>query len=544
MQRYSFRANRRNPGEGFSLNSLNLCTSLGIRIRIPIFEYQLTGMLKVFSVEQIRQADAYTIANEPVASIDLMERAASACYDWILSRLAGKNPEFFIYCGPGNNGGDGLAIARMLSRSQYKVNVAIPDDPSRFSPDFTINLERLKSTSAEVKTLMECLDWQPADDDVMIDALFGSGLTKAIAGLMQDVVNAMNRNKGIVVSVDIPSGLFADQPVKTGDPVVKADYTLSFEFPKTAFFFPENDVYTGEWIVLPIGIHPGFTEQEHCNTYYVTHQGIKSFLKPRSKFSHKGTYGHSLLISGSLGKMGAAVLAARACLRSGTGLLTVHIPECGNNILQTAVPEAMVDLDNGQNECSVIPDLTPYSAVAIGPGIGMSREATNAVRLILQEAKVPLVIDADALNILAEQKTWQAFIPAGSILTPHPREFERLAGKAANGFEKLQLLRDFCLRHRVYVVLKGAHTITCSPGGNCFFNSTGNPGMATGGSGDVLTGIILGLLAQHYAPVEACLLGVYLHGLSGDMIAAVSAQESMVAGDLVEGLGQAFRTLY
>jgi NAD(P)H-hydrate epimerase len=204
----------------------------------------------------------------------------------------------------------------------------------------------------------------------------------------------------------------------------------------------------------------------------------------------------------------------------------------------------MVDLDNGQNECSTIPDLTPYSAVAIGPGIGMSREATNAVRLILQEAKVPLVIDADALNILAEQKTWQAFIPAGSILTPHPREFERLAGKAANGFEKLQLLRDFCLRHRVYVVLKGAHTITCSPGGNCFFNSTGNPGMATGGSGDVLTGIILGLLAQHYAPVEACLLGVYLHGLSGDMIAAVSAQESMVAGDLVEGLGQAFRTLY
>lgn len=544
MQRYSFRANRRNPGEGFSLNSLNLCSSLGIRIRIPIFEYQLTGMLKVFSVEQIRQADAYTIANEPVASIDLMERAASACYDWILSRLAGKNPEFFIYCGPGNNGGDGLAIARMLSRSQYKVNVAIPDDPSRFSPDFTINLERLKSTSTEVKTLMECLDWQPADDDIMIDALFGSGLTKSIAGLMQDVVNAMNRNKGIVVSVDIPSGLFADQPVKTGDPVVKADYTLSFEFPKTAFFFPENDVYTGEWIVLPIGIHPGFTEQEHCNTYYVTHQGIKSFLKPRSKFSHKGTYGHSLLISGSLGKMGAAVLAARACLRSGTGLLTVHIPECGNNILQTAVPEAMVDLDNGQNECSMIPDLTPYSAVAIGPGIGMSREATNAVRLILQEAKVPLVIDADALNILAEQKTWQAFIPAGSILTPHPREFERLAGKAANGFEKLQLLRDFCLRHRVYVVLKGAHTITCSPGGNCFFNSTGNPGMATGGSGDVLTGIILGLLAQHYAPVEACLLGVYLHGLSGDMIAAVSAQESMVAGDLVEGLGQAFRTLY
>jgi NAD(P)H-hydrate epimerase len=290
-------------------------------------------------------------------------------------------------------------------------------------------------------------------------------------------------------------------------------------------------------------LHAEINESEPCNHYFVTKNGIKRLIKLRRKFSHKGTFGHALLISGSLGKTGVTVLASRACLRSGTGLVTAHIPISGYQIMQSSVPEAMISLDTNENDISRFPDLMPYSAIGIGPGLGTSSSSRNLLRLLIQEVKVPLVLDADAINILAEEKTWQAFIPAGTILTPHPKEFERLAGKSNNGFETLELLKNYCIRRRVFIVLKGAYTVTCTPSGSCFFNSTGNPGMATGGSGDVLTGIITGLLAQHYSVLDACLLGVYLHGLSGDIAAHEIGMESMIAGDLITYLGLAFKSL-
>jgi ADP-dependent NAD(P)H-hydrate dehydratase / NAD(P)H-hydrate epimerase len=501
-------------------------------------------MLKIFSVDQVRRADDYTIQNEPIPSIDLMERAAGRCFAWILPKLAGKKPEFYIFCGPGNNGGDGLAIARMLNRANYGVHVAIPDPGTKFSTDFKINLDRLKDEGTGTISFIEGMHWNPDPDDVIVDALFGSGLSKPVSGHLADVIRNINSQECIVVSIDIPSGLYADKAVSKEDAVVNADYTLSFQFPKLAFFFAENDLHLGEWEILPIGLHQGMIDTEPCHTFFITENGVRQLLKPRRKFSHKGTYGHALLISGSLGKTGASVLASGACLRSGAGLLTTHLPKCGYQVLQASVPETMVSMDSDEEECSRLPDLGPYSAIGAGPGLGTSEKARNVIRLLLQEAKVPLVLDADALNILAEEKTWQAFLPAGSILTPHPREFERLSGKTSNSFEQIESLRSYCIRNKVYVILKGAYTITGTPSGSCFFNSTGNPGMATGGSGDVLTGIITGLLAQHYTALDACLLGVYLHGLAGDLAAEKIGKEALIAGDLVRYLGKAFKKLY
>jgi len=500
-------------------------------------------MIKILPVSMVREADLYTIQHEPVKSVDLMERAAGQCFRWIKEKLSGNNAVFYIYCGPGNNGGDGLALARMLHLDSNRVFVAIPRDHGRYSDDFCVNLDRLHEAGIRPVTLEDSLQWEIGQGDFIIDALFGSGLSKPVTGIVEEVIARINQMQAVVIAIDMPSGLYADRPVDKGAAVVKADYTLCFQFPKQSLLFMENELYAGNWEILPIGLHQDYIQQAECNSFLLTAEEIRKIRKPRRKFSHKGTYGHALLIAGSHGKMGAAVLSSRACMRSGVGLLTSHVPGCGYQIMQTAVPEAMISMDPDHNECSRIPVLAPYSAVGIGPGLGTSKEATNTVRLILQEARVPMVLDADALNILSEQRTWQAFIPSGSILTPHPGEFERLVGKWNHGFELMELLRDFAFRLRVYIVLKGAHTIVCSPGGNCFFNTTGNPGMATGGSGDVLTGIILGLLAQHYSPIDACILGVYLHGKAGDLAASKHSQEAMTAGDIIEAMGKAFQSL-
>jgi NAD(P)H-hydrate epimerase len=428
----------------------------------------------------------------------------------------------------------------MLHAASYKVNVAIPDEKEKFSTDFNLNLVRLRESGIVPASLSEACGWTPAEDSIIIDALFGSGLSKPVTGIMEEVINCINSMKGIVVAIDIPSGLFADIPAEKGAVIVHSDYTLSFQMPKLAFLFSENEIFTGEWQVLPIGLNEDFIAHEPCNQYLVTREALIPLRKLRSRFAHKGTFGHALLISGSYGKMGAAVLASESCLRSGTGLLTTHIPQCGYSILQTAVPEAMVSLDRNDKSCSQLPDLSAYSAIGIGPGIGKSEETTSVLKLLLQEAKVPLVMDADALNILSENKTWLAFIPGGSVLTPHPKEFERLAGTWKNSFEMIRILKEFTLKYQVYVILKGAYTAISTPGGSIFFNPTGNPGMATGGSGDVLTGIILGLLAQRYSSVDACLLGVYLHGLAGDLAAAEYGFEAMLAGDITRNLGKAF----
>lgn len=502
-------------------------------------------VMKILSVEQIREADNFTIKNEPVSSIDLMERAAKQLFRWIRKRVDNSHV-IQVFVGPGNNGGDGLVLARLLTEKNYEVNVFIIRFTSKTSQDFQINHDRLKKMDEanifEVKTKSDLK--QIHENDIVVDALFGSGLTRAVSGFVGDVIDFMNNNAAVKIAVDVPSGLFADKhsDPKTGK-IIRADYTLSFQLPKLAFLLSENDQFVGSWHILDIGLSHEFINKTATKHFVMQKRDIVPMLLQRKKYDHKGNYGHALLIAGSYGKMGATILASKACLRSGVGLLHAHIPKVGYEIMQIASPETMISLDRYDKYFSEIPNLAMYNVVGIGPGLGMEHQSQMALKLLIQEYKHPMVFDADALNILSENKTWLAFIPAGSVLTPHPKEFERLVGKWSDDFDKLELLKKFCSKYGVYVVLKGAHTATCFPDGNIYFNKTGNPGMATAGSGDVLTGIITGLLAQGYTSGQAAVIGVFIHGLAGDIAAKKSGHEALVAGNIVDSLGKAFKKL-
>jgi NAD(P)H-hydrate epimerase len=318
--------------------------------------------------------------------------------------------------------------------------------------------------------------------------------------------------------------------------ILKADYTLSFQFPKLAFMFPEYDAFVGKWEVLDIKLHKDFIDNVETLNFFTTEDVVKPIIRKRTKFSHKGTYGHALLVAGSSGKTGAALLAAEACMRTGVGLLTTHLPKDALLPMQVYLPEAMTSIDKSSTHCSEINDILPYTAIGVGPGIGKNEETVTLLKKIIQEATQPLVLDADALNIIADNPTWLSFLPDNTILTPHPKEFDRMFGMTNNSYERLELQRKMSVVHNIIIVHKGAHTAITFPNGTCFFNSTGNPGMATAGSGDVLTGIILSLLAQRYTPQEAALLGVYLHGKAGDMAAEKLGMESMIARDIIGNL--------
>ncbi len=501
--------------------------------------------MKILPIEKIREADAYTIEHEPIADIDLMERAATELFEWVMAN-ADPGRRILIYCGTGNNGGDGLVLARLLAQHEREVEAVLVRYSDRLSPSCMTNLSRAKKVAGlvlhEAATMKDVPS--PLETDIVIDALFGSGLTRPVTGFPAEVVDLVNGSGAVIIAVDAPSGFFCDT-TNTGNAgaIVRADYTLTFQFPKYGFLFPENEPYVGHWEVLPIGLHPEFIRQVETKNHFLIQGDCRDLYRPRSKFSHKGSYGHGLLIAGSFGKMGAAVLAAKAGLKAGAGLITAHIPEKGNTILQTAVPAAMVSIDTDPVMFTRHPDPGPFSAIAVGPGIGARKETANALKLLIQNAGQPLILDADALNILGENRTWIPFIPKGSIFTPHPKEFERLVGHSVNHFERNDMQREFSVKHQAYVVLKGAHTCISTPDGSCYFNSTGNPGMATGGSGDVLTGILLGLKAQGYGSLATCLLGVYLHGLAGDIAAEKWGMDALTANNITHHLGMAFKKI-
>jgi len=504
--------------------------------------------MKILSAEQIRQTDAYTIAHEPVASIDLMERAATAFVNKLLSfDFISSSTPFLVFCGPGNNGGDGLAIARMLAERHFSVGVYIlPAD--RYTPDFEINRQRiqaLKGSPIEVKLDMPAeISVEEVSKTIVIDAIFGTGLNKPVEGLARDWIQFINKNHLRVVAVDIPSGLFADSEAKLGsDDIIHAAYTLTFQQPKLSFFFADHAPYVGFFHVLDIGLHKGFISLLPSLYTYVDFDDARELLNPRPKFSHKGMYGHALLVAGSYGKTGAASLAVRACLRSGVGLVTARVPACAYTVLQTLAPEAMLMPDEEEYFVASPVHLDAYNAVGVGPGLGMEKQTQQMLKVLIQQSGGPMVLDADALNILSDNKTWLHFLPGGSILTPHPKEFERLSGKKGDSFSRFEWQKEFSIKYGVYIVLKGAHTSISCPDGQVFFNSTGNPGMAKGGSGDVLTGLITGLLAQGYVPMEAAVLGVYLHGLAGDIAAQELSMEAMTAGDIVGAFAEAFKKL-
>jgi NAD(P)H-hydrate epimerase len=383
-----------------------------------------------------------------------------------------------------------------------------------------------------------------SSDDIIIDAIFGSGLGRPVTGLTRDVINEINRSDALKVSVDVPSGLFCENNAgNDNESIIKADFTLTFQFPKLSFLFPENMKYVGIWKVLPIGLHESAITNTHTPFRLLSGEDILPLLKTRNKFDHKGVFGHGLLISGSYGKIGAAVLGARAALRTGIGLITVHLPSCGNDIMQSSVTEAMVQPDENEKVVSSIPGTDGYSSVGAGPGIGTGSETQAALKTLLHVCRRPMVLDADALNILSMNKEWLELLHPGTILTPHPKEFERLAGKATDSYDRLQKQREFSGRYKCIVILKGAHSSVSFPDGSVYFNNTGNPGMATAGSGDVLTGMVLSLLSQGYSSENAAMIGVYLHGLAGDIAAGESSFESLTASDIINCIGQAFNRI-
>ena len=502
--------------------------------------------MKILSAAQIRQTDQYTIASEPISSIDLMERAASACTEHILATY-GHDRQYIIICGQGNNGGDGLAIARMLSHASCSVEVFILDYALEGSPDFVENLARLQSIpSLFIHHIYDAVDWVIERDakTIIIDAILGTGINKPITGLIAQAIDRINRSGNTVIAIDMPSGLPADEPMSRPWLVVEADLTLSFQQPKLSYMFPESGAYVGELQVLDIGWDRAYVAAMQSPYQFVQESDITPLLKQRDKFSHKGTFGHSLLIAGSYGKMGAALLASHAALCSGTGLLTTHVPGMGYPILQTALPEAMVSIDATAEHIAELPVLEPFTSIGIGPGIGRHDSTARALKLLIQSTPCPLVIDADALNILSENKTWLSFLPADTIITPHQKEFDRLTQKHNSSWERLKSAQDLAAKHNIIIVLKGTYTATVTPDRSVRFNSTGNPALAKGGSGDVLTGIITALLSRGYQPAEAAFIGVYLHGLAADIAIEDIHPESLLASDLIMHISDAWRYLY
>lgn len=501
--------------------------------------------MKIFPTASIKQLDANTIENEPIASIDLMERASRALAEAIAERWNPDTP-FMVFAGPGNNGGDALAVSRLLAGKGYRLEVYLFNTKGTLSPDCEVNKERLSGVPGvdfhEVTT--QFVPPTLTAGHVVIDGLFGSGLNKALSGGFAAVVKYINASPATVVSIDIPSGLMGeDNTYNIQTNIVRAHLTLSLQLPKLAFLFAENEPYVGEWQLLDIGLSKDAIDEMETDFCLLEHEDVSGLLKPRSRFAHKGNFGRALLIAGSQGMAGASVLAARACLRSGVGLLTVHVPFCNNFIVQTAVPEAMTELDVSDTCFASSTDTDDYQAVGIGPGLGKAAETEAALLEQIETCQTPMVVDADALNLLGGKRSYIGRLPKGSILTPHPKELERLVGKCQNSYERLMKARELAKTAGVHIILKGAYSAIVTPAGKCYFNTTGNPGMATGGSGDVLTGVVLALLAQGYEPEKAACLATHVHGLAGDIACKKHGIVGMTAGDVADCLPLAWKML-
>jgi ADP-dependent NAD(P)H-hydrate dehydratase / NAD(P)H-hydrate epimerase len=497
----------------------------------------------VNTTEHLRAADAYTIQHEPIASLDLMERAAKVCANWIAENFP-EGKRFVVFCGPGNNGGDGLAIARLLFEKGISVEVYYSGDS--FSADFSENLNRIKTMNIpHLKISDPGNDFPvPTPNEIAIDCIFGSGLNRSVSGFYADLILQINKHFREIISVDIPSGL-GGESLEPGpqDPIIKASHTLALQCPRLAMLLPETGNFCGKLVVLDIGLNRGFLNQENTRMHYTDFLLASSLYRPREKFSHKGSFGHALIMAGSREMPGAALLAVRACLHSGPGLVTAGIPSALEGSMEVKNPEAVLKILGG-DFIEEVPATGRFQAVGMGPGLGVNESTGKVLKLLIQEGHPGMVLDADALNLLAENPTWLGFLPPETILTPHPGEFKRLFGTWNSPAEKLEVLRRRSATLGCIIVLKGANTCIALPDGSLYFNSSGNPGLAKGGSGDVLLGIITGLRAQGYTAPKAAIFGVYLHGLAADLLLSDSAPESLTADMVIDSLGAAFRFIH
>lgn len=503
--------------------------------------------MKIFTSTQIRELDKYTIEHEPIESIDLMERAARAITHAITELWTNEHP-VVVFAGPGNNGGDALAVARLLAEMNYRVSAYLFNISGRLSSDCLANRKRIEEMK-RIDTFVEVTEeFDPpklGSGTLVVDGLFGSGLNKPLAGGFASLVKYINASAAEVASIDVPSGLMAeDNSMNVSANIIRANTTFTLQQPKLSFFFPENRQFLGRVKVLDIRISAEGMERTPAKYATVEEYEIRAKMRRRDMFAHKGSMGHALLVAGSYGMAGAAILAARACLRGGAGKVTVHTPKANILPMQIAVPEAVVQPDKEETFFAEPTDTADFDAMGIGPGLGQSEMSAIALITQLRSAQCPIVADADALNILGSHRAWIQQLPKDIILTPHPKEFDRMDGHCTNSYERMAKACRMAERLQAYILLKGHHSALCLPDGHVLLNTTGNAGMATAGSGDVLTGIITALLARGYAHADACTVGMYLHGLAGDMAAEQTGMESLTASDITRCLPQAFKQLY
>lgn len=496
--------------------------------------------MKIFTAEQIQKGDQYTIEHEPVLSIQLMERAAEACVNWI-SENCKNHRNFALFCGSGNNGGDGFAIARMLYQKGFDIDV-FTNSRAKFSSDAQINFRDLKEISGiTVREFKEAKDYRFDSRTVIIDALFGTGLSRPLEGELKDLIGLLNTKSNIKISIDLPSGLFADSVSPENAIIFQADYTLSFQLWKKTFLHPETGKFAGKVRILDINISEDYMAETETENFVINNKAVKQIFRPRQEFSHKGTYGKAIIVGGSYGKIGAAVLSTKAALKTGAGLTFTLAPKCGYEILQASNPEAMF-IEGGTDLISHI-EIDEKAVYGIGPGLGTGEETVKAFLDFLKNHAKPLVLDADALNMISQDPKNIKLIPENSIITPHPKEFERLFGATENSFKRVELAKAKAKEHHLYIVLKDHHTQVVTPEGKVFYNITGNSGLAKGGSGDILTGIITSFSAQNYSQEEAAILGVWFHGRAAEFASEKYSRESMLPTDVIHEFGNVFTEL-
>ena len=501
--------------------------------------------MKIFSKSQIYEGDKLTAEKQGISSTELMERAGLQIFNWIHLRMQGAQVPIHVFCGIGNNGGDGLVVARHLITHGYNVITYVVNCSDKRSKDFLVNYDRIKETTKKWPEMLACeADFpQIEKDDIIIDAVFGIGLNRPANDWVQSLFQHFKKSGAFTLAIDVPSGVYTDKVPESENGVVWANFTLSFQSPKLVFFLPNTAKFCGQWEVLDIGIDREFLIKTETEAELIAKNEVLQIYKPREKYAHKGTYGHSLIIGGSYGKIGSVLLASKSALSIGAGLVTAYIPKCGYQILQTAFPEAMVLTDESNEQISKIEFNIEPDVIAIGVGMGTSKIASSALEKFLKSNRTPLVIDADGLNIISNNKSLLKVLPKQTVITPHPKELERLIGNYDNDFEKLDKAKSLSKKHDLIIVIKGANTITVYQD-KLYINTTGNPGMASAGMGDVLAGIITGLISQGYEHLSSAIFGVYLHGKSADIAIEKSGYQSLIASHVIDGIGAAYLDLF
>lgn len=497
----------------------------------------------ILSPAQIKKADKATITNTKITSTELMEHAATLCFEWLHQRLQGQNIKIHVFCGIGNNGGDGLVMARHLHQHGYNVNCYVVNFSDKRTEDFLINYNRLKEIGEWPTVISHEEEFPTVNfEDIVIDAIFGNGLTRKPTEFTKKLIQYINSTKVFTLAIDMPSGMFAEKTVTNSKSVLKAGHILTFQAPKLAFFLPENKNFFNTWEVIDIGLDSNFINSLKPKTHLINKPEALQLYQPRERWAHKASLGHSLLIGGSFGKIGAIALASEAALKIGSGLVSAYIPKCGYTILQTKLPEVMVEVDE-EKHLSHFNFKTKATVIGIGTGLGKNSNTAKGLEKFLTQNKLPLVIDADALNIISENKKLLTLIPKNSVLTPHPKELERLIGSWKNDFDKLEKAKKLSQKHNIILVLKDAITFIIK-NDFIYINNSGNQALATGGSGDVLTGIITGLIAQNYDTLSATILGVYLHGKTAEIALNNLTYESFTASDIINYLPDAYIDLF